>query len=125
VGEPKIILIVDDDDHQLLVLSDYFKFKGYEVVTARGGEKALDVLRNESVDLVLLDVMMPGMSGGDVALAIREELNLASLPIVFLTAAVDSRIREKQKGLAVGNAYVQKPFDLDKLVEVVREFLGN
>jgi CheY-like chemotaxis protein len=72
---------------------------------------------------VLLDVMMPGMSGGEVALAIREGLNLPALPIIFLTAAVDGRATGGHRGLAAGNAFMAKPCDLDQLVGLIERFL--
>jgi len=67
------ILLVDDDRHIRIVVKDFLSAKGYEVLTARNGPEALDMLTTVKPDLVLLDIMMPGMDGGDVARIIRSD----------------------------------------------------
>ena len=79
------ILIVDDDEVELKADSDILKAVGYEVIGCRSGAEALEYLNNNPVELVLLDVNMPGMNGYDVCLNIRKQFPLDDLPIIFLT----------------------------------------
>ena len=79
------------------------------------GEDVLEILRNTSVDLVLLDVMMPGISGFDVLKGIRENKKLQSLPVIIITGLADKENR--LKGLQLGaDDFITKPFDVDELV---------
>jgi Response regulators consisting of a CheY-like receiver domain and a winged-helix DNA-binding domain len=79
------------------------------------GEDALEILRNASVDLVLLDVMMPGISGFDVLKSIRENKKLQSLPVIIITGLADKENR--LKGLQLGaDDFIAKPFDVDELL---------
>ncbi|NQT92221.1 MAG: response regulator [Lentisphaerae bacterium] len=100
-GKAKKILVVDDDEHQLVMLSDYLEFKNYEVIRARSGREGLKKLEADAPDLVLLDVMMAGMDGGDVAQAIRRDSRFDLLPIIFMTAAV-SRDADSHRGRRSG-----------------------
>ena len=98
------------------------KYKGYNVLNAENGEDALEILRNSSVDLVLLDIMMPGISGFDVLKSIRENKKLQSLPVIIITALADKENR--LKGLQLGaDDFISKPFDVDELV--VKSKLSN
>jgi CheY-like chemotaxis protein len=97
---PQRILIVDDERVNRRLLEAMLVAEGYDVVEAADGDAALAVIRTEQVDLVLLDVMMPRLSGFEVCAAIRGELALPDLPVVFVTALGDreSRIRGKDVG---------------------------
>ena len=80
------ILVVDDTPQNVKLLHDLLVAKGYSVATAATGEEGLAKLETESPDLVLLDVMMPGLSGYDVCRRIRENPRTALLPVVLVTA---------------------------------------
>ena len=86
---PARVLVVDDTPQNLKLLEDLLGFQGYEVEAASSGEEALAMIRDRMPDLVLLDVLMPGMSGYDVCRAIRAEARLAMLPVVMITALED------------------------------------
>ncbi len=119
------VLVVDDDEHQLVMLSDYLEFKNYEVIRARSGKEALDRMNEAVPDLVLLDVMMPGMDGGDVAQAIRREDRYHAVPIIFMTAAVRKEEVKVHEGLIGGDSFVSKPIDLDDLVAEIGRFIST
>ncbi len=113
------ILAVDDDPEILDLLSRGLKFEGYEVETAQDGEKALTRFRESAPDLVLLDVMMPGMDGLEVC---REMRKLRDTPVLMLTAK--DAVSDKISGLDSGaDDYVVKPFIFDELLARIRAHL--
>jgi CheY-like chemotaxis protein len=109
------ILAIDDEKMNREFYFGLLKYKGYNVLKAENGEDALEILRSVPVDLVLLDVMMPGISGFDVLKSIRENKKLQSLPVIIVTALADKENR--LKGLQLGaDDFISKPFDVDELV---------
>lgn len=103
------LLIVDDHADNLKVASSYLKEEGYNISLAFNGEEALSILREVSIDLILLDIMMPGMDGYTVAQTIKNQPSTQKIPIIFLTAR--SEIQDMVKGFSVGGTdYITKPF---------------
>jgi DNA-binding response OmpR family regulator len=118
------ILIADDEPNIVISLEYLLQRDGYRVVVARDGQEALDAIAASPPDLVLLDVMLPRVSGYEVCQTIRENPALAGMRIVMLTAK--GRDVEMSKGLALGaNAYVTKPFSTQALLAQVRALLGG
>jgi DNA-binding response OmpR family regulator len=116
------ILIADDEPNIVISLEFLMQREGYEVSVARDGAAALEAIRRERPALVLLDVMMPGMSGFEVCQAVRADESLAGVKIVMLTAK--GRDVEIEKGLAMGaDTYVTKPFSTAELVTRGAEML--
>ena len=115
------ILIADDEPNIVLSLEFLLQDAGYEVRVARDGQEALDALAQKLPDLVLLDVMLPRVSGFDVCQRIRENPDWSALRVVMLSAK--GREAEVHKGMALGaDAYVTKPFAIkDLMAEVVRQ----
>jgi DNA-binding response OmpR family regulator len=115
------ILIADDEPNIVLSLEFVLAEEGYRVRVARDGREALEALAAETPDLVLLDVMLPHVSGFDVCQRIRAEPAWRDVRIVMLSAK--GREVEVQKGLALGaDAYVTKPFGIKELLgEVARQ----
>ncbi|HEX6703398.1 MAG TPA: response regulator [Albitalea sp.] len=119
----KTILIADDEPNIVISLEYLLKRDGYHVLIARDGQEALDTMQLIPPDLVLLDVMMPRMSGFHVCQKIRENPAWANVRIVMLTAK--GRDSEVSKGLALGaDAYVTKPFSTQELLVQLRRLLG-
>ncbi len=109
------ILVVDDEPVNLQVISNHFTFRGYRVTTVSNGIDALKILEHNKPDIILLDVMMPMMTGFEVSQIIREKYNMNELPIVFLTAK--NRTSDMQEGFdAEGNDYIVKPFSRNELL---------
>lgn len=118
------ILIVDDEPNILVSLEFLMKREGYQVVTARDGQEAIDAIGREQPDLVLLDVMMPVKTGFDVCHEVRANDAYKGVIIVMLTAK--GRDTDVAKGLALGaNAYMTKPFSTRELVQKIHELLGD
>jgi putative two-component system response regulator len=121
----KTILVVDDFQDIIIsvkcVLED--ATKEYQVIGVDSGEKCLQVLDGDHLpDLILLDIMMPGMSGWDVAARIKENDRWSAVPIVFLTAVGDEV--SAGAGLLTSEGYIVKPFDIVKLKECVKRILA-
>ena len=120
----KSILIVEDESGVVVAIQFLMEQLGYSVLVAEKGEDALDLVYQYKPDLVLLDIMLPGMSGWEVCECIRTNPEYRNVKIVFLTARGDEA--EIARGLALGaNAYITKPFNNDYLIAKVKALLGN
>ena len=116
------ILVVDDDPNALDIVKTYLEAQGYSVTTASNGTEALSLLDTVRPVLVLLDVMMPGMDGWDVARVIKNHPEFASTRVVMLTARSD--FADKHEGLRAGaDDYLVKPIQLADLGERVERNL--
>lgn len=116
------ILIVEDEAGIVQFLQQGLEEEGYEITTASDGEKGLELLLNESYELLLLDWMLPNMSGLEVCKIFREKNK--TTPIIFLTAK--DTVQETIEGLQAGaNDYIKKPFSFDELVERIKIHFRN
>ena len=118
------ILIVDDDETMVNLLATILEIEGFTAWKALDGQSALDSISRELPDLVLLDIMMPGIDGFEVLARLRSDPRTEELPVIMLTARSDDRdIFEGWKKGA--DEYVTKPFDPMKLIEVIRGVLRS
>jgi two-component system KDP operon response regulator KdpE len=114
-----VILVVDDEPQILRVMRASLPSRGYEVITARSGQKELDQIQKEMPDLIILDLVMPEMSGLEVCRQVRE---FASVPILVLSAKGSEH--DNITALDVGaDDYVTKPFSMDELLTRMRAML--
>src|SRR5256884_3388177 len=110
------ILAADDDPQLLRLITRNLQLEGYDVLAASDGQQALELIENNSLDLVLLDVMMPRMDGFTVCYRVRE---FSSVPIIIITAR--GQDQDKVRGLDLGaDDYLTKPFSVDELLARVR-----
>jgi DNA-binding response OmpR family regulator len=117
------ILIADDEPNIVTALEFLLQRNGYEVLIARNGDAALELVERHRPDLVLLDVMMPQKSGYEVCQRMRERPAWRDIKIVMLTAK--GREVEMDKGLSVGaDLYITKPFSTQELVQKINALLG-
>jgi DNA-binding response OmpR family regulator len=120
------VLIVDDEQHIRLLIEqtlEELEDDGVELLTARDGVEALDVIANQRPDLVLLDVMMPGKNGFEVCRAIRADPATSGATVILLTAK--GQADDREQGFEAGaNQYLTKPFDPDDLLRRARVALG-
>ncbi|MDP1922025.1 MAG: response regulator [Myxococcales bacterium] len=122
-GNAPVVLAVDDDHNNLKLVSASLTLEGYEVVCASSGEEGLEVLAARQVDLLLLDVRMPGLDGIEVCRLIREQPRFARMPIIFLTAD-HADADHMMTGLdAGGDEYLHKPISRRMLSARVRNLL--
>ncbi|MGN6111466.1 MAG: response regulator [Luteimonas sp.] len=119
----KRVLVVDDDVRNIFALSSVLERHGMDVVTAGTGQEAIEkVAGDDAIDLVLMDIMMPGMDGYDTMRAIREDPDARALPIVALTAKAMKGDREKCLEAGASD-YLAKPVVTDQLLGVLRQWL--
>jgi two-component system OmpR family response regulator len=131
MGEPrrasvaisKVMLVDDDEDLRMIGRIALVDVGGLSVVIARGGEEALQLAESEQPDVILLDVMMPGMNGATTLARLHENEATASIPVIFMTArAYEEDIEHYMRLGAVG--VIVKPFDPMGLAEQVRRILS-
>ena len=120
----KRILVIEDDPASLRLMQYILEHKGYEVLTAVNGLDGLKKARSEEPDLVILDVMLPGMDGFDICYHLRAEPQTAKLPILMLSAK--AREVDRDTGLKVGaDYYITKPVDPAEIISNVEALLAQ
>jgi DNA-binding response OmpR family regulator len=117
------VLVVDDDPVIVNLLQVNFEIEGYSVVTATGGEAGLVQARSGEPDVIVLDVMMPGIDGIEVARRLRSDEATRKIPIILLSAKAQSS--DIAAGLAVADEYITKPFEPLELLERVASVLAR
>lgn len=119
------ILVVDDEKDVLLVLGKTLAAEGYSVITAENGRDAIIAAASEHPDLVILDVALPDMLGGEVAAKLKESIENKNIPIIFLSAMF-SKTEESKKGHVVGSSMMfAKPYDRQELLAAIKKMLGG
>jgi DNA-binding NarL/FixJ family response regulator len=122
LGEHKRLLLIDDDPNLILLVKDYLEFRGYEVVTAENGREALELLEQDTPDMIICDVMMPEMDGYSLVEHVRKDVRMNWIPVLFLSAKGQSQ--DRVKGLSTGaDVYMVKPFEPEELVAQVESSL--
>ena len=116
------ILIAEDDRDIADLVAHYVRKAGWEAHVADAGNKALSYARSNPVDLVLLDVMLPGLSGLEVCRALRADATTAAVPIIMLTARTDEA--DRVAGLEMGaDDYISKPFSPNELLARIKALM--
>jgi DNA-binding response OmpR family regulator len=115
------ILLVDDEYEFVQTLAQRLKLRKYDVVTAQSGEQCLEIFSSNPFDLVVLDLMMPGMSGLEVLAGLKRLEK--SIPVILLTG--HGSTKEGMEGMKLGAAdYLMKPLDIDQLTSKMEEILN-
>jgi len=124
VTNPTRVLVIDDEAPIRLLCRVNLEAEGMEVIEAGDGPSGLDAARTSRPDVILLDVMMPGIDGWRVAEQLLDEPETAHIPIIFLTARAE--FRDRARGLDIGGVeYVTKPFNPVELAPLVRDLLAR
>jgi len=121
---PKTVLVVDDDRPMRALCRASLEEAGFRVLEAAGGEEALESVRDERPDLILLDIMMPGISGWEVTSALLADRSTDQIPIIFISARRELADRVRAFGLGAQD-YVTKPFDPTALAKTVAKTLAE
>jgi DNA-binding response OmpR family regulator len=121
-GSAGTILVADDDPEILTLLSIRLTKRGYRVLEAADGIKTLHLARTERPDLVLLDVMMPGKNGWEVARELRSDATLLDIGILMLTA-IGEKVNELTSPLYGADDYIDKPFEFAELEKKIEKTL--
>ena len=124
-GRQKPTVVIADDDLEILTMvRTLLRRRDVKLIEASDGEEAMRLIRENEPDLVVLDVMMPGMSGWEVCKGIREDAALSSTGVIMLTG-IGERLNEMTSPLYGADAYLDKPFDMGDLDEKVSEVLAE
>lgn len=118
---PKKILLVDDEPDVLKPVAFRLTASGYDVVTAINGEKAVEMIKTEKPDLVLLDLRLPGINGIEICRIVRSDATLKDIPIILFTASAIHIVEDCAKCGA--NDYIIKPFDSKDLLAKINKYL--
>jgi two-component system phosphate regulon response regulator PhoB len=118
----KAILVVDDEPAILDMISELLGFEGYQVVTTSQGSAALARAKADPPALILLDLMMPGMSGWQVIAALKASPQTRAIPVVVLSARRDLPTTAKELGIVT---FLAKPFDIDELISIVQQYADS
>ena len=122
VKDKPVIMVVDDHIQNIELLEAYLVPQGYEIVKAANGDEALEKLSSNQIDLILLDIMMPGMDGFEVTRRVRQDDKIRLVPIILVTALLETE--DRVKGIEAGcDDFISKPFDRHELLVRVRSLL--
>jgi len=119
------ILVVDDDLETLRLVGLMLQRQGYEIIAASNGAEGIQAAKTTLPDVILLDVMMPDMDGGELAACFQANPKLKAVPIVFLTAAVTKGEVKAGGGQVGGQSFLAKPVVLTEVVASLKHHLGG
>jgi DNA-binding response OmpR family regulator len=123
VGNKKILLVEDDPDI-LRTVTVFLEREGFEILTSLNGIDGLHKARTEKPDLIILDIMLPGLDGYKICRMLKFDVNYKRIPIVVFTARAQKS--DEALGKEVGaDAYITKPFEPQALIEKIKGLLGN
>ena len=122
MGPKRKILLIDDHDSVLKLLEAVLKVRNYDVCYASSGAEGLEKAQKETPDLILLDIMMPGMDGFKVCQALKQSEATKSIPVVFLTARGEETDREMGQRVG-GEGFIKKPFRSIDLMETITQLV--
>lgn len=120
----KKVLIVDDEEDLLKMLYKRLTSSGYYVITATNGKDAIDLAKSQHPDIILLDLIMPKMDGGEVAAVLKEDPSTSNIPLILLTAMLSKEEEEKYDSMVGGHVAHAKPINVEKLLEQMKRLLG-
>ncbi len=120
----KKILAIDNDSTVLELLKRIVELKGFTLFGASGGAEGIEIARKEKPVLIILDLMMPEMSGFEVLKALRDDPCCAETPVIILSVQSDAQSKKESAKLGA-NAYITKPFKPNQLVETIKTYLGG
>lgn len=124
MGKKKLIYVVEDNKELATLLAELLEEQGYAVKQAYNGGEALKLLEKELPDLMLLDIMMPGIDGSEVLLKMKSQPETAHVPVIICTAL--NEMKDVERFFKWGAAgYITKPFEHKRIVDKVKQTLGD
>lgn len=123
--DTKTILIVDDEKDVLLLFKKRLIAMGFSVIVADNGKDALVLAESEHPDLIILDVLMPGIDGPEIAKRLKESPETTDIPVIFLTGMFPKHEDKKQGRVVAGNVLFDKPYDVESLLIAINKALSE
>ena len=118
----KIVMVVEDNEKNRKLMRVVLKSKGYNVIEATTGEEAIDTLKKQKPDIILMDIQLPGIDGITLVKQIKADANTNDIPIIAVTAYAMKG--DEQKILSCGcNGYISKPIDTHELPNIIEQYL--
>lgn len=117
----KKILIIDDEKYFCSALKKSLESRNFQVVTALEGKNGIKLAKLQKPDLILLDIVMPGMTGSQVAEELSVDPSTSSIPIIFVTSLITKKEIVERDGVIGGRDFIAKPFILDELITKISE----
>lgn len=122
----KKLLVIDDEEYFCRAVKKAIEMKrDLQVLTATRGDEGLRLARTQKPDLILLDIVMPGMMGTQVAEELLQDPDTASIPVIFVTAIVKKEEAEREMGFLGGRMFVAKPVVVDELLKKIDSLLSS
>ncbi len=121
--ENKTVLIVDDEPDVAAVLSMRIAGFGYSVITANSGAEAIALAESEQPDLIMLDILMPDMDGGQVAQELHDKPATQDIPVIFASCLYPKEMEDEQGHYFGGHVMFSKPYDIDELRETIEQVI--
>ncbi len=122
MAQKKTILIVDDNDDIITTYRVVLDRMGFEVAVARNGIECLEMIGEVEPDLVLLDVLLPGLSGSEVCRSIKDTARTTDIPVIAITASVSGETRKRMSEVGADD-FLLKPIDVSDINRVIKRFL--
>ena len=117
----KKVLIVDDEEDVLVVLGKRLYKAGYQVAKARSGHEGVEKAKKELPNLIILDILMPDMDGGEVIKVLKEDAATKDIPVIFLTCLYTKQDEKKEGHLVGKHLFIAKPYSSSELLNIVSE----
>lgn len=117
----KKILIIDDEEDVLLVLGKRLSGAGYQVVKAKNGKEGIEMAKKELPSLILLDILLPDIDGGEVARLLKSSDKTAHIPVIYLTCLYTPNDEKRLGHEAGANFFVAKPYNPDELLNIIKK----
>lgn len=121
----KLVLIIEDEEKMVRILESRIARAGFNIEIARNGQEALDFCLEQKPDFVLLDLLLPGLSGMDFLRRIREIYDKNKLPILVLTNLVDDRLMRESRELGAINYFIKSNTKLVDIVEIIKKYFKD
>lgn len=117
-----LILVVDDDEEIGTMLKMMLEHKGFSVTVCRRAEQTEETLKNNDVDLIILDMLIGGIKGTDVCMSLKNNVSYSHLPIMIMTALPDAEILSRSAG---ADDFLAKPFEMETMILKINQLLNN
>ena len=124
MGDSKTILVIDDSNTNIVLLEAILSTRGYTTLKAQSVKEAMPIIKNETPQLILLDLLMPEVSGFDFLEKVKLDNKLNAIPIIVVSALTDDNIVDKTLELGAAE-FIKKPVDIQTLVNLVEKSLPN